>query len=128
MPFADGRALQPLFENPNRTDWSDEILCAYYGGEFLYTQRMVITDRLKYVFNGFDIDELYDLAHDPDELHNQAANPAYLKEADEMRERMYKLMERFGDPYGPTGTQTSRGGERPNRYCAERYLTRPRRA
>ena len=36
------------------TDWTDQILCAYYGGEFLYTQRIAITDRYKYVFNGFD--------------------------------------------------------------------------
>jgi hypothetical protein len=115
-----------LFENPQRTDWADEILCAYYGGEFLYTQRMVITDRLKYVFNGFDIDELYDLATDPDELQNQVANTAHGGQADEMRERMYTLMDRVGDPYG-TGPQTSHGGERPNRYCAERYLPRPRR-
>ena len=34
--------------------WRDDILCAYYGGEFLYTQRIAITDRFKYVFNGFD--------------------------------------------------------------------------
>ena len=56
-----------------RADWRDEILCAYYGGEFLYTQRMAITDRFKYVFNGFDYDEMYDLERDPDEMRNVVA-------------------------------------------------------
>jgi arylsulfatase A-like enzyme len=45
LPYSDGRALQPLFENPDRSDWKDEILCAYYGGEYLYTQRIAIADR-----------------------------------------------------------------------------------
>ena len=30
-------------------------------------QRQVLTARYKYVFNGFDFDELYDLATDPHE-------------------------------------------------------------
>src|SRR5690348_15860913 len=61
MPFRDGRAIQPLFQDLRAAGSRDQILCAYYGGEFLYTQRIAITDRFKYVFNGFDIDECYDL-------------------------------------------------------------------
>jgi arylsulfatase A-like enzyme len=127
LPYQDGRALQPLFENGARRDWPDEILCAYYGGEFLYTQRMVVTDRYKYVFNGFDQDELYDLADDPGELRNGIENPQYRRQADDLRRRLYGLMDRYGDPYGtgaaPAGTAV---GEQPNRYGAERYLPRPR--
>ena len=62
---------------PQRADWRDHILCAYYGGEYLYTQRIAITDRFKYVFNGFDYDEMYDLERDPDEMHNVAADADY---------------------------------------------------
>ena len=29
----------------------------YYGCEFLHLQRIMITERYKYVFNGFDLDE-----------------------------------------------------------------------
>src|SRR5207237_5153826 len=61
LTYADGRALQPIFENPASASWPDQMLCAYYGGGYLYTQRIAITQRFKYVFNGFDIDELYDL-------------------------------------------------------------------
>ena len=34
------------------------------------------TREWKYVFNGFDDDELYDLRADPDEMVNRAADPA----------------------------------------------------
>jgi arylsulfatase A-like enzyme len=123
LPYADGRALQPLFENPQRRDWADQILCAYYGGEFLYTQRIAITDRFKYVFNGFDWDEMYDLQNDPEEMRNQAASPNYRRQADDMRARLYEMMNQFDDPYGD-GQARNSTGQRPDRYGAPRYLAR----
>ena len=109
---ADGRSLLPLFQEPERRDWSDDILCMYYGGEFLYTQRMLITPRYKYVFNAFDIDEVYDLERDPNELHNIVADPAASSVVADLRDRLYALMERHGDPYIS------------DRYGAPRYLAR----
>ena len=126
LPHADGRALQPLFQNPAGPGWDDQILCAYYGGEFLYTQRMAITDRYKYVFNGFDIDELYDLRDDPEEMHNAAGDPRYRLAADDMRARMYEMMNRFEDPFGDVKARNA-AGEPPNRYGAPRYLARGKR-
>jgi arylsulfatase A-like enzyme len=123
MPYPDGRSLAPLFENPQRTDWSDDILCAYYGGEFLYTQRIAIHRRFKYVFNGFDFDELYDLEADPDELRNVVGDPGYRAQAGDMRARLYELMNRFEDPFGDVKARNSIG-ESPNRYGAPRYLPR----
>lgn len=127
MPYADGRALQPLFEDPGRSGWSDEILCAFYGGEFLYTQRIAITDRFKYVFNGFDYDELYDLENDPEEMHNVAYDPRYQVQADDMRARLYELMAKFEDPYGDVNPRNNIGNP-PNRYESPRYLPRGKRA
>ncbi len=123
LPYADGRALQPLFENPSRADWADEILCAYYGGEFLYTQRIAITERFKYVFNGFDYDELYDLQKDPEEMHNAVENPSYRDAVADMRRRLYRMMAKFEDPYGDVKARNSIGSA-PNRYGAPRYLPR----
>jgi arylsulfatase A-like enzyme len=122
LPFADGASLAPLFADPRRTDWRDDILCAYYGGEYLYTQRMAITDRFKYVFNGFDYDELYDLERDPEELHNVVADAEYQRFSGDMQARMYELMARFHDPYGD-----SPEGMKGDRYCAARYLPRGKR-
>lgn len=126
LPYADGRALQPLFSNPATRSWPDQIMCAYYGGEFLYTQRIAITQRFKYVFNGFDIDELYDLERDPEEMHNAVADLSYTKYCDDMRARLYEMMSQFEDPYG-TPTRWTLPGNRPNRYGAPRYLPRGKR-
>ena len=117
MPFPDGRALQPLFENPRTASWRDHILCAYYGGEFLYTQRIAVTNRLKYVFNAFDIDECYDLADDTEEMRNLVSTGDKRAAVDDMRARLYELMNEFADPYGD---MNGRG----DRYCAPRYLSR----
>ena len=63
-------------------------------------QRIAITDRFKYVFNGFDIDEMYDLERDPDEMRNVVNEAEYDKWTADMRARLYEMMARFHDPYG----------------------------
>ena len=110
-----------------RGAWRDQILCAYYGGEFLYTQRIAITDRFKYVFNGFDIDEMYDLERDPDEMRNVVNEAEYAKWTDDMRARLYEMMARFHDPYGDSPEKYG-SVVTGDRYCAPRYLPRGRRA
>lgn len=122
LPFQDGRALQPLFDDPGNASWRSQILCAYYGGEFLYTQRIAITDRFKYVFNGFDIDECYDLADDPDEMRNLVSSGEKRQHVDDMRARLYELMNELDDPYGPLAR--SGAPMHGDRYCAPRYLPR----
>ncbi len=124
LPYADGRSLVPLLTNPNHASWPDQIMCAYYGGEFLVTQRIAITDRYKYVFNGFDFDELYDLQNDPDEMRNLLASNDAPAAASEMRGRLYALMKQYNDPFG-TGPKPVHGGQPPDRYGAPRYLPRP---
>jgi arylsulfatase A-like enzyme len=117
MPFPDGRDLGPVFAAPRVEGWRDDVLCAYYGGEFLYTQRIAISDRFKYVFNGFDIDECYDLREDPEELRNLVTTGEKRADVDDMRARLYDLMNRFEDPYGDMNGHG-------DRYCAPRYLPR----
>ncbi len=123
LPYADGRALQPLFADPARKEWNDEILCAFYGGEYLYTQRIAITSRHKYVFNGFDYDELYDLQEDPTEMRNLARDAKHRNEAADMQARLYAMMARLEDPMGDVGPRNS-VGRPPSRWCAPRYLPR----
>ena len=126
LPFQDGFAMQPLFENPDASSWTDQIMCAYYGGEFLITQRIAITDRFKYCFNGFDIDEMYDLRDDPEEMRNVASDSSYAKYAGDMRARLYEMMDRFEDPFGDVKARNSNGAA-PDRYGAPRYLSRGKR-
>ncbi len=126
LPFADGRSLVPLFEQPDKSDWRDHILCVFYGGEYLYTQRIAITERYKYSFNGFDFDECYDLGEDPNELYNIIDKPEYKEVVDDMRARLYELMNQYEDPYGETQNSISTG-KPPNRWCAPRYLPKGKR-
>jgi arylsulfatase A-like enzyme len=126
LPFADARSLLPLFEQPDRSDWRDAVLNTFYGGEFLYTQRIVVTENFKYVFNGFDYDECYDLENDPGEMVNLIHDPDYGEIVDDMRARLYELMNQFEDPYGDTQNRIC-PGKPPNRYCASRYLPRGKR-
>ena len=123
LPHADGLSLRPLLEQADSSPWRDAILCVGYGCEFFVTQRMVITDRHKYVFNGFDFDEMYDLASDPHEIHNCIDDVEYAGARSELRGTLYELMNRFGDPYGDVGPN-SPGSDRPTRYGAPRYLPR----
>lgn len=73
-----------------------------YGGEFLFAQRILITRRYKYIFNGFDIDELYDLETDPDEMVNRVDEPDMQTLAQVLRNELYRQMEALGDPYSGT--------------------------
>ncbi|MAG13553.1 MAG: hypothetical protein CMN78_03040 [Spirochaetales bacterium] len=70
LQFEDGIDLSAILEDPESTPSREAIFNVYYGCEFLRVQRMIITDRYKYVFNGFDVDELYDLEIDPSEILN----------------------------------------------------------
>lgn len=114
LPYAGGTDLSPILRDPANTAGPESILNVYYGGEFLYTQRILIDRRYKYVFNGFDHDEFYDLERDPHELHNLITHPAYGDAVAATRDQLRERMSTLGDPY-------SAG----NRYGAPRYLPAP---
>jgi arylsulfatase A-like enzyme len=65
-----GKSLVPFLNNETPKTWREAMFTQCNGVELYYTQRSVMTKDYKYVFNGFDNDELYDLKADPDELHN----------------------------------------------------------
>jgi arylsulfatase A-like enzyme len=51
---------------------------------------MLCVQQYKYVFNGFDFDELYDLEADPHEMTNLAPGPVYAEVLREMATRMWQ--------------------------------------
>jgi choline-sulfatase len=55
-------------------DWREEIHTQCNGVELYYTQRSVMTKDFKYVYNGFDNDELYALCRDEHEMTNLAGD------------------------------------------------------
>lgn len=123
LPFQDGRSLAPLFEDPSRDDWEDVIMGVGYGCEFFVTQRLLWTQRYKYVFNGFDYDEMYDLVADPNEMRNLIRDESLAGVRGELRGKLYEMMNRHGDPYGDADNPAV-PGSCPNRYGAPRYLPR----
>ncbi len=68
----DGQSLVPFLRAETPAGWRDALHTQCNGVELYYTQRSVMTERWKYVYNGFDFDELYDLQADPHELCNLA--------------------------------------------------------
>ena len=67
-----GRSLIPWLLDESPADWRRATFTQMNGVELYYTQRIVMTKDWKYVYNGFDYDELYDLKNDPYETRNLA--------------------------------------------------------
>lgn len=79
---------QDLFdESPKKKEFG---YAEFHGQRYSYTQRVVWWKELKYVFNTFDRDELYDLGVDPDELHNLIDDPRYQLEKEHLASLMWR--------------------------------------
>ena len=108
-----GASLMPFLRKETPPGWRDEMHTQCNGVELYYTQRSVMTNEFKYVYNGFDRDELYDLLADPHEMRNLAGDPAYDDVVREMCRRMWRFAYSQDDtainpyitvglaPYGP---------------------------
>ena len=108
-----GMSLLPFLYAQDPPSWRNELHTQCNGVELYYTQRSVMTEHFKYVLNGFDYDELYDLRADPHEMHNLAADPDYEPVKREMCARLWRFAHRQDDtainqyitvalaPYGP---------------------------
>jgi arylsulfatase A-like enzyme len=92
-----GRSLVPFLRGEAPAAWRDELHTQCDGVELYYTQRSVTTREFKYVLNGFDDDEFYDLRSDPHELVNQARNPAYAETVRDLLGRIWRFARREQD-------------------------------
>ena len=100
-----GRSLMPFMRGQTPSGWRDAHYTQFNGVELYYSQRSVMTKDFKYVYNGFDNDELYDLRTDPHEMHNLANDPAYTDIKHELVRKMWRFAaqesdERLFNPYG----------------------------
>lgn len=66
----DSCSFVDLLSDPKQDTHFQTGFAEYHGGRTLLTQRVVWNGDWKYVFNGFDEDELYNLKADPYELLN----------------------------------------------------------
>jgi arylsulfatase A-like enzyme len=107
QPEMSGRSIVPFLSDDNPADWRDEHFTQFNGVELYYTQRSIKTVEFKYVYNGFDFDELYDLRRDPNEMVNVADDPAYDEIKQDLVRRMWVRAAEEEDtifnPYGTVG-------------------------
>lgn len=108
-----GMSLVPFLKGETPPVWREELFMQCNGVELYYTQRIVMTKEYKYVFNGFDLDELYDLKSDPHEIKNLVQDPSYEDIKRALVGRMWRCAYREKDgainsyitvglaPYGP---------------------------
>ena len=93
-----GRSLLPLLQPGNApVAWVEQAFAECHGQRFFYTQRTIWHDQYKYVFNGFDEDECYDLAADPHECRNVARDHAYAGVVRELAARMWAIIRATND-------------------------------
>ena len=95
-----GASFAPFFQSDKVDGWTEEFHTQFNGVELYYTQRSVMTKEYKYVFNGFDFDELYDLRKDPHEMKNLIDDPDYEDIKIDMCKRMWKFAYRENDVIG----------------------------
>lgn len=117
FPWSDGSSLVEYLEggeDPDRVVYAE-----FYGQRLAYTQRIVWKAGFKYVYNGFDFDELYDLNNDPSEVENLIGRPEHQEKTEELAREMWDQAKRTGDApfleseyfmyrFAPVGPETAK--------------------
>src|SRR5699024_75018 len=98
-PEADGRSLLPLIHAEEPVEERQDITAECHGHHFPYPQRMLRTRTHKLIINPESINELYDLANDPHELHNRYSDPDYREIRDGLLHRLYEQLRKRGDNF-----------------------------
>ena len=94
----DSQSFADLLRDPvGAAARHDSAYAEFSGNRFLMTQRILWQGTWKFVFNGFDYDELYDLATDPDELVNLGLDPRYARRRRDMMAQIWRRARATGD-------------------------------
>jgi N-acetylglucosamine-6-sulfatase len=100
-----GGDMVPLAQQ-KAVPWRKELLYEYYW-ERNYPQTPTVfalrADRYKFIryYGVWDIDELFDLAADPHEMHNLANRPEFAAVAQQMSDRLFDLLEQTNGRFIP---------------------------
>ncbi len=94
----DGKSFLPILRG-KKTPWRDAAFYEYYWERNFPqtpTTHGLRTDRYKYIhYHGiWDIDELYDLKDDPEEMHNLIDSPEHQKLVKQLNNRMFEWLEK----------------------------------
>ena len=122
-PQFEGRSALPLLSGEvAATDWKPQDFVYEYYWEWNFpmtpTTFAIERDRMKYIqYHGvYDIEELYDLARDPDEMRNLIDDPSQLQTKIALRKALFDhLADAGGRRAVPFTERFSRGSVRRNR-------------
>lgn len=97
-PGLAGRSLMPCLRRSTPATWRDAVYTQTNGNEQYGIQRSITTAGWKYVYNGFDEDELYDLDTDPHEQRNVAGKPEHAERIRTLCGRLWAFAGDHDDP------------------------------
>ncbi|MDA3959963.1 MAG: sulfatase-like hydrolase/transferase [Planctomycetota bacterium] len=104
-PLLEGRSMLPALADPS-TATNQEIFIEYsryeidhdgFGG--FQPLRAIMDGRYKLTINLLDIDELYDLETDSEELHNRIEDPELIEIRNRLHDRLLRWMDDTRDPF-----------------------------
>jgi arylsulfatase A-like enzyme len=94
----DSQSFAPVLADPAAADSAfSEGYAEYHGTRFTLTQRICWDGDWKFVFNGFDFDELYNLAEDPWEMTNRIDDPAEQERVQAMMRAVWRRIRETDD-------------------------------
>jgi arylsulfatase A-like enzyme len=92
-----GESFLPLARGED-ADWRDHVVTEFHGlQDELFIQRTYRKGQLKYGYNSFLRDELYDLSRDPCEMTNRIDDPEYADDLRQLRDGLRDWMMTTGD-------------------------------
>jgi arylsulfatase A-like enzyme len=96
----DGKSFLPLLLG-QKIPWRETIFYEYFWERpFPQTPTLhaIRTARYKYIrYHGiWDINELYDLQNDPNEMRNLIRDPAYTRLSEDLRNQLFDWIEKTG--------------------------------
>lgn len=92
-----GKSLVPLLKDEKST-MREDFMAQNHGTYYLHSQRMLLWNHYKYVFTPYDIDEVYNLEEDPQELKNLLPELEGTRVVRELRKRLFKTTQLYDDP------------------------------
>jgi len=92
-----GQSLAPFFRDDRPSVWRDALFTQTNGNELYGIQRSIFTKDWKFVYNGFDYDELYDLKNDPAEMLNLVNDPHCQETIRNLMRRIWQFAFETGD-------------------------------
>lgn len=98
IPNLDAKSFAPLLADPvAQAKHFQQAYGESHGVRLTLTQRIVWDGHWKFIYNGFDEDELYDLAADPHEMTNLAQRPEHAATIRRLTTVMWQYVNRTRD-------------------------------